>query len=66
MIIPMYNPRADCLEDTLHSVLLRQDPGPDEMQIEVIDDRSADDLTAQTVRRVGRGFISRGASATCV
>src|SRR6266700_4385331 len=57
VMIPTYNPRADYLEDTLHSVL-QQDPGPEQMQIEVIDDRSTDDLAAQTVRRVGSGRVS--------
>jgi glycosyltransferase involved in cell wall biosynthesis len=57
VMIPTYNPRADYLEDTLHSVL-QQDPGPEQMQIEVIDDRSTDDLAAQTVRRVGGGRVS--------
>jgi len=57
VMIPTYNPRADYLEDTLHSVL-QQDPGPEQMQIEVIDDRSTDDLAAQTVRCVGGGRVS--------
>ena len=39
VMIPTYNPRADYLEETLHSVL-QQDPGPEQMQIEVIDDGS--------------------------
>jgi glycosyltransferase involved in cell wall biosynthesis len=64
-MIPTYNPRADYLEESLQSVL-RQDPGPEQMQIEVIDDRSTDDLAAHTVRRVGGGFICQVASATCV
>jgi SAM-dependent methyltransferase len=41
-------------------------PWPGAMQIEVIDDGSTDDLAAQTIRRVGGGFICQGASATCV
>src|SRR5712692_12027908 len=57
VMIPTYNPRADYLEETLRSVL-QQDPGPEEMQIEVIDDHSSDDLAAQTVRRVGGGRVS--------
>jgi glycosyltransferase involved in cell wall biosynthesis len=56
-MIPTYNPRADYLEDTLHSVL-QQDPGPAQMQIEVVDDRSTDDLAAKTVRRAGGGRVS--------
>jgi glycosyltransferase involved in cell wall biosynthesis len=38
-MIPTYNPRADYLEETLRSVL-QQDPGPEQMQIEVVDDCS--------------------------
>ena len=57
VMIPTYNPRADYLEQTLRSVL-EQDPGPEQMQIEVIDDGSTDDLAAQTVRRVGGGRVS--------
>jgi glycosyltransferase involved in cell wall biosynthesis len=69
-MIPTYNPRADYLEATLRSVL-QQDPGPQQMQIEVIDDHSTDDLAAQTVGRVGGGRVSfhaepqdRGLAAT--
>jgi glycosyltransferase involved in cell wall biosynthesis len=43
-----YNPRADCLEKILRSVL-QQDPGPDYMQIEVIDDCSSDDAASEGV-----------------
>src|SRR6266853_6951565 len=57
VMIPTYDPRADYLKETLRSVL-QQDPGPEEMQIEVIDDRSTDDLAAQTVRRAGGGRVS--------
>ena len=52
VMIPTYNPRADYLEETLRSVL-QQDPGPEQMQIEVIDDGSTVDVAAQTVGRVG-------------
>jgi len=54
VMIPTYNPRTDYLAETLHSVL-QQDPGPEQMQIEVVDDGSTDDVAAQTVRRVGGG-----------
>jgi glycosyltransferase involved in cell wall biosynthesis len=57
VMIPTYNPRADYLEATLHSVL-QQDPGPEQMQIEVIDDHSTDDVAAQTVGCVGGGRVS--------
>jgi glycosyltransferase involved in cell wall biosynthesis len=56
-MVPAYNPRADYLEETLRSVL-QQDPGSEHMQIEVIDDRSTDDVAAQTVGRVGGGRVS--------
>jgi cellulose synthase/poly-beta-1,6-N-acetylglucosamine synthase-like glycosyltransferase len=39
VMIPTYNARADYLEETLRSVL-RQDTGPEQMQIEVVDDCS--------------------------
>src|SRR5438105_12861529 len=57
VMMPTYNPRADYLEETLQSVL-QQDPGPEQMQIEVIDDCSTDDLAAQTVGRVGGGRVT--------
>ena len=54
VMIPTYNPRADYLEETLNSVL-QQDPGPDQMQIEVVDDGSIDDTPCEITRRVGAG-----------
>jgi glycosyltransferase involved in cell wall biosynthesis len=56
-MIPTYNPRADYLEETLLSVL-KQDPGADEMQIEVIDDCSNDDTASEVTRRVGTGRMT--------
>jgi len=56
-MIPTYNPRADYLEETLRSVL-KQDPGPDQMQIEVIDDCSNDDTAFQVTQRVGAGRVT--------
>ena len=56
-MIPTYNPRADYLEETLNSVL-QQDPGPDQMQIEVVDDCSKDDTAAELSRRVGAGRVT--------
>lgn len=51
VMIPTYN-RATYLERALSSVLL-QDPGPEEMQIEVVDDASTVDDPEPLVRRVG-------------
>jgi glycosyltransferase involved in cell wall biosynthesis len=56
-MIPTYNPRADYLEETLKSVL-QQDPGPDQMQIEVVDDCSNDDTASEVTRRVGAGRVT--------
>ena len=57
VMIPTYNPRPDCLEETLLSVI-RQDPGPEQMQIEVIDDRSHYDTASEIVRRLGAGRVT--------
>jgi glycosyltransferase involved in cell wall biosynthesis len=56
VMIPTYNPRADYLEETLWSVL-KQDPGPDQMQIEVVDDGSEDDTGFEVAHRVGAGRV---------
>jgi glycosyltransferase involved in cell wall biosynthesis len=56
VMIPTYN-CANYLERTLRSVL-EQDPGPDEMQIEVVDDHSTQDDPEPVVRDVGRGRVS--------
>ena len=73
-MIPSYN-SADLLGATLESVL-RQDPGEDVMQIEVVDDGSERDDPGEVVRRLGGGRVGYyrqphnvGASAnftTCV
>src|SRR6266478_2759297 len=57
VMIPTYNPRADYLEETLWSVL-KQDPGPDQMQIEIVDDCSDDDTAFEVTRRVGAGRVT--------
>jgi glycosyltransferase involved in cell wall biosynthesis len=57
VMIPTYDPRADYLEETLLSVL-KQDPGPDQMQIEVIDDCSKDNTASEVTRRVGAGRVT--------
>src|SRR5260370_12390187 len=56
-MIPTYNPRAVYLEETLNSVL-QQDHGPEQMQIEVVDDCSADHTGAEVARRVGAGWVT--------
>jgi len=55
-MIPAYN-TGRYLEQTLKSVL-EQDPGPDKMQIEVIDDCSTEGGLEGTVRSMGRGRIA--------
>ena len=57
VMIPTYNPRADYLEETLNSVL-QQDPGPDQMQIEVVDDCSNDNTASEVTRRIGAGRVT--------
>jgi len=57
VMIPTYNPQPHYLEETLRGVLL-QDPGPEQMQIEVIDDGSADDTASEVVRRIGAGRVA--------
>lgn len=54
VMIPIYN-CAEYLRDTLQSVLC-QDPGAEQMQIEVIDNCSDDDPEA-VVREIGKGRI---------
>lgn len=56
VMIPTYNCYA-YLQQTLTSVLV-QDPGPDQMQIEVVDDCSTDGDVEQLVRVLGKGRIS--------
>ncbi|TCS90119.1 glycosyltransferase involved in cell wall biosynthesis [Anseongella ginsenosidimutans] len=55
VMIPVFN-CIGYLEETLQSVLL-QDPGPDIMQIEVIDDHSTDGDVAALVTRLGQGRV---------
>src|SRR5437868_3875502 len=56
VMIPTYNPRTDYLEQALRSVL-QQDPGPEQMQIEVVDDCSNDSTASEIVRRIGTGRV---------
>src|SRR5438067_8681030 len=57
VMIPTYDPRADYLEETLLSVR-KQDKGPDEMQIEVIDDCSKESTALEVTHRVGAGRVA--------
>ncbi|MCM8831908.1 MAG: glycosyltransferase [Candidatus Omnitrophica bacterium] len=56
VMIPTYN-CALYLEQTLKSVL-EQDPGPEEMQIEVVDDCSTKDDPEEVVKKIGKGRVS--------
>jgi len=56
VMIPTFNCARD-LRVTLESVLA-QDPGPEAMQIEVVDDCSTADDPAAVVREVGRGRVA--------
>ncbi len=55
-MIPTYNCAA-MLREALDSVLA-QDPGPDRMQIEVVDDASTRDDPEAVVRELGRGRVA--------
>lgn len=55
-MIPTYN-CAGFLAETLRSVLA-QDPGPGQMQIEVVDDASDRDDPASVVANIGRGRVA--------
>ncbi|MFZ0430475.1 MAG: glycosyltransferase, partial [Acidobacteriota bacterium] len=56
VMIPTFN-CATFLRETLASVLA-QDPGPAQMQIEVVDDRSTKDDPEEVVRELGRGRVA--------
>jgi glycosyltransferase involved in cell wall biosynthesis len=56
VMIPTYN-RTKYLEETLRSVL-EQDLGPEEMQIEVIDNCSIEGESEAIVKEVGKGRVS--------
>jgi glycosyltransferase involved in cell wall biosynthesis len=55
VMIPTFN-CSRFLGDTLSSVLA-QDPGPQLMQIEVVDDHSSEDDPEAVVRRIGQGRV---------
>jgi glycosyltransferase involved in cell wall biosynthesis len=57
VMIPAYNPRADYFEQALRSVLV-QEPGPDRMQIEVVDDCSPDVDVAALVKGIAGDRIA--------
>src|SRR5215467_2515784 len=56
VMIPTYNARTDYLEEALRSVL-QQDLGPDEMQIELVDDCSNDNTAFEVAHRIGGGRV---------
>ncbi|MDH5227524.1 MAG: glycosyltransferase [Gammaproteobacteria bacterium] len=56
VMIPTFH-CAGYLGETLRSVLA-QDPGPEAMQIEVVDDHSTEDDPEAVVREIGRGRVS--------
>lgn len=56
VMIPVYN-CSHYLRETLEAVL-EQDPGPDRMQIEVVDDCSTDADVAELVMQIGKGRIN--------
>lgn len=56
-MIPTYNPVPDYLEKALNSVLA-QDPGPDRMQIEIVDDGSTEVDVASLLRSIAGGRVS--------
>lgn len=56
VMIPAYN-CAGYLKKTLESVLL-QDPGPEKMQIEVLDDHSTDEDVRMLVAETGKGRVA--------
>ena len=56
VMIPAYN-CAHLLPETLESIL-QQDPGPEHMQIMVVDDASTDADIEALVQQIGKGRIS--------
>src|SRR5882762_9895331 len=55
VLIPTYN-CIEWLRQTLEGVLV-QDPGPEKMQIEVVDDYSTDGDVGALVQEIGKGRI---------
>jgi glycosyltransferase involved in cell wall biosynthesis len=56
-MIPTYNPQLRYLEETLRAVL-DQDPGAEQMQIEVVDDGSVDGARVEFIRRIAGDRIT--------
>jgi len=56
VMVPTYNARPEYLREALTSVL-EQDPGPDTMQIEVVDNCSDRTNTEALVREIGSGRV---------
>lgn len=56
VMIPTYN-NTKFLEQGLQSILA-QDPGPNEMQIEVIDDGSTKDDSEEIGRKIGKDRVN--------
>ena len=57
VMIPSFNSAPSYLRQTIDSVLA-QDPGPEQMQIEVVDDCSNEDDLEALVRECGNGRVS--------
>src|SRR5262245_44563206 len=57
VMIPTHNPNHHYLEQALNSVL-KQDPGPQEMQIELIDDGSTDFDAEAFLHKMGVSRVS--------
>ncbi|MCT7950820.1 glycosyltransferase [Ancylothrix sp. C2] len=56
VMIPTYNP-SEFLAETLESIL-SQDPGIEEMQIEVVDDCSTQNTAEKIVKEIGKGRVN--------
>ncbi len=57
VMIPIYHPHSGYLEETLRSVLA-QDPGPEQMQIEVVDDGSPNGSPVELIRKIAGDRIT--------
>lgn len=56
VMIPTYNPSVEAFEQAIQSVLV-QDPGPDRMQVAVVDDRSPDVDVGAIVRSLAHDRV---------